>query len=569
MGHAIFQDILIIFILAIPVVLFVHFIRLPSIIGFLATGAIVGPYGVGFIQNRAEIDVLAELGVTLLLFTVGMEFSFSALKKLKQKSFLAAVLQMGGTILVGMALGRLLGWSPYSGLYFGCVLALSSTAIVISTLYYQKMIDSLAGQLSTAILILQDLALIPMIIILPLFAMTQTMPAETGTLLREAGQSFVVIVVVAILGRLLAAKILHQIFRSRSRELFVVTIIVIALGMAWFTHILGFSPALGAFLGGMIIGGSEFKYQALSEISPFRFCFNSLFFVSIGMLFNFEFAWEHFALVSLFILLIPSLKMFVTVLGTLAVGIPLRIALVVGISLAEIGEFSFLLAYAGQKTGAITPFLYELVVTAAVFSMLMTPLMVLQAPRLANWLVRLPILRRFAKREQEQQAQSATERLSNHIIICGFGPLGQALGRILKEHHVPYIILELNPETITQIRQREEPVFFGDGASEDILYRCGIERARMLAITVPDFFNSAAIIQQARKLNPDIRIITRSKYRNEVSKLYDAGADIVVSEELEGGIEMGRYALYEVGIAPETVDAYIEKVREFGSADFF
>ncbi len=348
-----------------------------------------------------------------------------------------------------------------------------------------------------------------------------------------------------------------------------VTIIVIALGMAWLTYKLGFSPALGAFLGGIIIGGTEFKYQALSEIGPFRYCFNSIFFVSIGMLFNFEFLADYYGLVLLFVILIPTLKMLVTVVATKITRIPLRVSLVVGISLAQIGEFSFLLAYTGQKLGAISPFLYELIVATAVISMLMTPVMVTQAPRLAHWLVNLPVIRNFVRSQQEELAESESESLDKHVIVCGFGPLGETFGNILKEYKISYIILELNPETIAKIRQKNVPVFFGDGASEEILYRCGIERAQLLAITVPDYLNSAAIIQQARKLNSNIKIITRSKYRNEVEKLYAAGADVVISEELEGGIEMGRYALNAVGIPEDEVDDYIHKVREFGSADFF
>lgn len=240
MGHPIFQDILIIFVLAIPVVLLVHLLRLPSVLGFLATGALIGPFGIGLIQNRHDIDILAELGVALLLFSVGLEFSFETLRKLKHYSFIGGLLQIGGTIVAGFLLGDLLGWDHYRSLYFGCVLSLSSTALVLSSLYAHKMFDSLAGQLSTAILILQDLALIPMIVILPLFAATGAVPRAIGPLLGEAAQSLLILLLVTLAGRLLANKILHQIFSARSRELFVITLLVLVLGMAWITHNLGF-----------------------------------------------------------------------------------------------------------------------------------------------------------------------------------------------------------------------------------------------------------------------------------------------------------------------------------------
>ncbi len=569
MGHAIFQDILIIFVLAIPVVMLIHLLRLPSIIGFLTTGAIIGPYGIGLIHDGAQIDVLAELGVTLLLFVVGLEFSFTSLQKLKSQSLLGGFLQVAGTFIIGVLIGKALGWNHYRVLYFGCVLALSSTALVINSLYHNKMLDSLSGQLSTAILIFQDLVFFPMIILLPMLAVEQSAPTEMMTLLKDAGQSLILIIIVTIFGRLLAKRILYQIFRARSRELLVITIMAVALGMAWLTYRLGFSPALGAFLGGLMLGGTEFKYQALSEISPFRYCFNSIFFVSIGMLFNFNFVLSYWELVLIFALLIPILKASVATLAAILIRVPIRLALVVGICLAQIGEFSFLLAYSGQKVGVITPFFYQLIVVSAVISMVMTPFLVKHAPMIADRLIRLPGFRYLAANKQEEAAQAKSEHLRDHIIICGFGPLGQTFGKILNEHQLPYIVLELNPHTISRIKQSNTQVFFGDGASEEILYHCGIEHARLLAITVPDFLNNAAIIQQARKLNPNIHIITRSKYRNEVDKLYAAGADVVISEELEGGIEMGRYALQEVGLNNEEIDHFIDKLREFGSADFF
>jgi len=314
---------------------------------------------------------------------------------------------------------------------------------------------------------------------------------------------------------------------------------------------------------------TPYKYQALSDISPFRYCFNSIFFVSIGMLLNFTFITEHFAIVFLLILLIPLLKTLITAGVVRLSGFSTSVAMVVGISLGQIGEFSFLLAYLGQRAGVIEPFFYQLVVAVAVVSMLMTPLMITQAPHLSEIFLKLFKLQRLTLDKRKQELQEKAKGIDNHVIICGFGPLGQTFGRILKEHQVPYLVLELNPETIEHLQRQDENVFFGDGASEEILYHSGIERARLLAITVPDYLNNAAIIYHARKINPTIRIITRAKYRNEVEKLYAAGADVVISEELEGGLEMGKFALREVGIADEELDATIAKVREFGSADFF
>ncbi|MDX1386433.1 MAG: cation:proton antiporter [bacterium] len=569
MGTLILKDILIIFLISIPVVLVLRKFHLPPLLGFLATGAIIGPHGIGFITDKAQIDILAELGVTLLLFSVGLEFSFDALERVRRPGIISAILQITLTILAGVVIGFLNWGSLYKGLFFGCIIALSSTAVVFTTLSHFKLLDSVSGRLTTVILIFQDLALIPMMVLLPWAATLTGGESIFQQLVWQIGKAFFLVASVALIAQYFADPLFRLISKGRSRELFVITTIVIGLGMAWLTHSLGLSFALGAFLGGIMIGATEYQYQALSEIKPFRFCFNSLFFVSIGMLLNFAFLREHYQIVLLLIFLIPFLKFLITSFSVLVAGLPLRLAFLIGISLGQIGEFSFLLAYMGQRTGAISPFLYQLIIAIAVVAMVITPPLIQKAPQIADWLASLPIIRKFSFRAQDHHMKETSKRLQGHVVICGFGPLGQTFGKLLAQHEIPYMVLELNPETIKRVRETDRQAFYGDGASEEILYESGLERARLLAITVPDFLNAAAIIQQARRVNPNIQIITRAKYRNQVDKLYHAGADVVISEELEGGLEMGRYALKLLGVEKETVDGFLHKVRDFGSADFF
>lgn len=456
----------------------------------------------------------------------------------------------------------------YRALYFGCILSLSSTAVVMSTLFEHRMLDSIPGRFATVILILQDLALIPMMVLLEWWG-PQAQGATWQAAAFEAAKALLLILFVILFTRLLANWVLRGILRSRSREVFIITVVSVALGMAWLTEHMGLSFALGAFLGGLIIGATDYKHQALSEISPFRYAFNSLFFVTIGMLVDFAFIRENYMLVVALVILIPLLKTFITTGIMTVMGISLKVSLTTGIYLGQIGEFSFLLAYIGYGAGVIQPYFYKLIVTVAVLAMLMTPLMMAKAPSLAQWFGRLYFFRRFSPKARERRLEVRARKLKDHVIICGFGPLGKALGKILSEHKIPFLVLDLNPETIDKMSREYDHVFFGDGASEDILYKSGIERARMLAITVPDFLNSVAIIEHARRINPDIVIITRSRYRSEVEQYYEAGANIVVSEELESGIEMGRYALKELGVDEAHVDDYLAKIREFGSADFF
>lgn len=569
MATHILKDILIIFLISIPLVLICHRLRLPTLLGFLISGALIGPGGIGLIHDKDQVDILAELGVTLLLFSVGLEFSFDAFAKVKRQGILSGILQISLTVLAGLAIGYWQWGSLYKGLFFGCIIALSSTAVVFTSFYSLKMLDSVAGRLTTVILILQDLALIPMLVLLPWLATFSVGVDPLGLLGWQSLKALFLLIGVTLATRYLVEPLLLLITRSKSRELFLITVISLALGMSWLTNALGLSFALGAFLGGIMVGSTEYQYQALSEINPFRFCFNSLFFVSIGMLMNFGFIAEHWTLILLLIVLIPFLKFLITSFSVWVTGIPLRLALFVGIVLAQIGEFSFLLSYVGLRTGAVSPFLYQLIISIAVVAMLITPLMIQWGPRLAEMIAEWPGLRRFASSKPEIECLQQTQHMKDHVIVCGFGPLGQALGTILKKHQVPFLVLELNPETIEKVRQGARNAFYGDGASEEILFHSGIDHARLLAITVPDFLNAAAIIQQARKVNPKIKIITRAKYRNQVEKLYAVGADIVVSEELEGGLEMGRYALKLLDVSKKEVDELLAQCRAFGSADFF
>ena len=569
MGNLILQDILLIFLAAIPFIIALHYLRLPALIGFILTGALIGPSGLRLIEDPKRIEILAEIGVTLLLFSIGLEFSLASFTKFKSYVLKGGTVQIAGCIATGMLIGRLMNWPAYQGLYFGCVMALSSTAVVLTSLVTQRYHESLQGRIATGILILQDLAVIPMIVFLPTFGGKISGATAGISLLWNLGQVLLLLGFTYLFTRYLSSRILKTVSRTMSRELFLITVICFALGMAWVTNQMGLSFALGAFLGGLMIGSTDFRTEALSEIVPFRYCFNSLFFVSIGMLINFSFVRIHLPTVLLLVLMVPLLKVAITTAALVLSKAPLRVSLNVGIMLGQIGEFSFLLASLGKAARAIDGIVYQHIIAVASVTMLATPLFVRWSIPLAELIARLPGLKRLIRSGAETDIETETTFYKDHVIVCGFGPLGETLGHLLDEYKIPHVVLELNPETVEKTREKKKDIFFGDGTSEEILYRCGIERAKMLAITIPDFFNNVSSIRQARRLNPEIKIITRARIRSEAEALYDAGADIVVSEELEGGIEMGRYALKELAVPPDQVDAYIRKIRDFGSADFF
>lgn len=568
MSHTILTDILIIFIVAVPVAYLFHKLKLPPIIGFLVTGALIGPFGFGFIGDINRINLLAQIGVALLLFSLGLEFSLKHFGETKTTSVMGGILQIVITILLLLFVSSVAGFGWKTGIFLGCAISLSSTSIVYSLLSQKRLIDSPHGRISIGILIIQDLSVVVMIALLPMLVEGSNSFTVIGILV--ATLKVVAVFVVFILGqKYLLGPILHHIALTRSKELFLTTILVLALGFGYITNALGLSFALGAFLSGLMLADTDFRFHALSEIAPFRYCFNGLFFVSVGMLFNPAFLMNHWILVVLILIAIPICKAAITSIVVFFMRYPVSVSVMTGLSLSQIGEFSFLLTLIAIKAGLISNFVCDFMIAAAFLTIVVTPVIMNMAPSIANAAGRIGWLNkiRCAKRAADIDAA----HLSNHVIICGFGPLGSSVGHILEQAEKEYIVLELNPSTVRRLRFRDDakPVYLGDGASAEILYKSGIERASVLAVTAPDYMNSVAIIKQARVMNSKIKIITRAKFRNQVEDLYSAGADIVISEELEAGIEMGRYILLHMGFEEVLIEQYIQTIRAFGSADFF
>lgn len=568
MAHTILTDVLIIFAVAVPVAFLFHKIKLSPIIGLLATGVVIGPWGFGFVQDVARINLLAEIGVALLVFSIGLEFSLKHFGEIKTVSIIGGLLQILVTILVVLLISVSCGLGWREGLVLGSALSLSSTAIVYHILAQKRLVDSPHGRISIGILVLQDLSAIPMIALLPII----TSPAGVAgshDIIAALLKVIVVLVIFFVGGKYILPHLLHQITLTRSKELFLITILVIALGFGYFTSAIGLSFALGAFLAGLMVAETDFKFHALSEIAPFRYCFNGLFFVSIGMLVHPKFFVSHWWVIFLIAIGLPLCKTLITTTITFLFKYPISVATQVGLSLSQVGEFSFLVAVVARQAGIISPVIYDFIIASAFMTILITPVIMSVSPALAEASKKyLPFYRIRAK---ERGALIDAGHLNDHVIICGFGPLGSSVGHILEQAGREYLVLELNPATVRRLKDKDSnrPVYLGDGASAEILFKSGIERASVLAVTAPDYMNSMAIIKQARAMNKGLKIITRAKFRNQVDDLYAAGADIVISEELEAGIEMGRYILLHMGIDESAIDQYVQTIRAFGSADFF
>ncbi len=513
------------------------------------------------IPDVERIDLLAEIGIALLVFSLGLEFSIKHFGEVKLVSIFGGLMQVGLTALVvfGIVIAAGLGWRE--GLFLGCALSLSSTAIIYYLLAQKRLIDSPQGRIVIGIAIIQDMVAIPMIAILPIIISPAGI-SNYSTVVAALVKSAIVLGVFWVGGKFVLPKILHAITSTRSKELFLIFIMLIALGFGYLTNELGLSFALGAFLAGLMVAETDYRFHALSEIAPFRYCFNGLFFVSIGMLLQPTFLAWNWWWIPVIIFAIPLGKALVTAITVLLFKYPLGIAILAGLYLSQVGEFSFLVALVARQNGVISDYLYNLIIEMAFITILISPAMIAIGRPLCEWLDKVLPLSRMKCLGRGKMIDAG--HLKDHVIICGFGPLGSSVGKILEHAQREFLVIELNPATVRRLKSVENRrVFLGDGASAEILYKSGIERALVLAVTAPDYMNSVAIIRQARNMNPSIKIITRAKYRNQVADLYAAGADIVISEELEAGIEMGRHVLVHMGIGDAAIEQYSQQIRVF------
>ncbi|MBM4347941.1 MAG: potassium transporter KefB, partial [Deltaproteobacteria bacterium] len=493
------KTLVIIFGVSASVIFLLHKLRIPSIVGFLTAGVLLGPHGFGLIRDIHEVELLAEIGIILLLFTIGLEISLKNLKRIRSAVLGGGFSQVFLTFLTTAAIAYPFLHKWNTSLFSGFLVALSSTAIVMKMLFDRGEIDSPHGRLSIGILIFQDFCVVPLMLLVPILSGSTGSSLELlWTLLKSA----VIIFIVIFGARWLVPNILHQIVHTRSRELFIITIILLCLGTALFTSWLGLSLALGAFLAGLIISESEYAYQAISDILPFKDSFNGLFFISIGMLMNLSFLRENIPLVIMGVVLLIILKTFTGFLSVHLIGHPLRISLQTGIHLAQIGEFSFILAMAGKSAGLISEDHYQLFLSASVITMILTPFLIQASPSLSAWVSSKKLLDRLERMRKRAEKESLSQGKTDHVIIIGFGLNGKNLAEVLRETSIPYVVLDLNNETVREMRKRGEPIFYGDGTQQEILHKLELSTARMLVIVISDPASTRRMVQLARKENP-------------------------------------------------------------------
>ncbi len=553
----ILNDIVIIFGLSIAVIFLFNKLKIPPIIGFLFTGILTGPYGLGLVYSVHEVEILAEVGILLLLFTIGIEFSIKEILKLKKPVLVGGSFQVGITIVVFALIAYGFSENINELIFIGFLVALSSTAIVLKIFNDRGEIGTPHGRIVLSILIFQDIIVIPMMLFTPILAGQGGNLVESLLLLVVKGIGMILFVFLG--AKYLIPFIMFQIAKIKSREIFLIGIFVICFGVVWITSAIGLSLALGAFLAGLIISESEYNHQALGNILPFRDVFTSFFFVSIGMLLNFEYALQNLWIVLIITIIILFGKSIITLIGTLLLGYSMRTAIIVGLGLAQVGEFSFILAKFGSEFGFLSGSSYQLFLAISILTMAVTPIIIKVSPGIANYLSSLKVFKKFEKGDDTVQDERLN--LNDHLVIIGFGINGRNLALAAQSANIPYIILEMNPETVKYEKKNGLPIYYGDAVNSEILHLVQIKKARIAVVAINDPAATQQIVNNIRSENENIYLIVRTRYVNEIEGLLQLGVDEVIPEEFETSVEIFTRVLTKYLVPRNEIEKFVDEIR--------
>lgn len=549
--------------LAVLTLLITHRLALPPIVGFICTGILAGPSVLGWVSNPTDIATIADIGIVLLMFGIGMEFSLKTLVQVRHLFLLGGALQVGLTLCLTLLIALFSGFSLQEALFAGLLLAMSSTAIVLGILERKGEIASPHGGFTVSVLIFQDMLAIPMIILMPLLAKQGEGEPFDFSLLWLLFKGIVTLGVVFVSAQHFVPRLLHLVARTRHKELFLLSVLSLCFGVALLSSHLGLSLTVGAFLAGLIISESEFSHEAITNIFPFQALFVSLFFISVGLLVNPLFLLQHLAAIAGLALLTIAIKAASAGAAALLMGMPIRTAVLAGIALAQIGEFSFVLARMGTEEGLGDEQTYQLFLAVSLMTMSLSPILIDWSPRLAAALARLPLsekIRSGWKRSQHEEASP----LKDHVIIIGFGVSGQHLARSSKIAQIPYAILEMNADTVHEFKTKGEPIQFGDATQLSILQHLRIQDAKALAVLINDTLAAKQVIALARKANARLYIIVRARYVQEIPMFLHLGADEVIPDEFGTSVEVFSRVLRQYHVPDQEIYAFINAVRDDG-----
>lgn len=552
----------------VVILLFIRF-NIPTIIGFLLTGALAGPFGFSLVNASQTVEVLSEIGVILLLFVIGLEFSLKSLLSIKKAVFVGGALQVVLTVLATYLASTLLGFDWNVAVFIGFLFSLSSTAIVLKLLQEEGKVGSISGRTTLAILIFQDIAIVPLMLLTPMLAGAND---NVGWSLFWLGLKGIGVVILTLIGaKYLVPKLLYRIAASKSEELFLLSIIVICFAVAYLTSLLGLSLGLGAFLAGLIISESDYSHHATGKILPFREVFLSFFFVSIGMLFDVGFFVQHLLPIFGLTLVTILVKFLTASVSVRLIGQNLRESLIVGLSIFQLGEFSLLLAKVGIQQGLLDTVGYQYFLSITLLTMALTPFAMGKREWIASKICNLPITGNENMARLKKPAYESIrgqEELKDHLVIIGFGLNGHNLAKAAKTAKIPYIIVEMNPATVKRELALGEPIIFGDASNETILRHVEINKARVAVIAISNADATKRIVSTIRHLTVNPYIIVRTRYVNEIEENLKLGADEVIPEEFETSIEIFTRVLGKYLIPRHHIEDFTEEVRSHNYAMF-
>ena len=553
----ILQDLVVVLGVAIPTVAIAHRLRIPAIVGFFLVGAVIGPYGLALIPNAESVTVLADLGVLLLLFTIGLELSLTRVMQLGRVALQGGALQVGGTLVAVAAVATGLGVPINQAVFYGGLVALSSTAVVLKVYADRGELDTPHGRVVVSILLFQDLCVVPLMLFMPMLADAQAGSAAVSNWAGIARSLLVVAILVAG-GRVVVPWVLDRIVLLRDRELFTLCIGFFGLGAAFATASFGLSLALGAFVAGLVISESEYGLQAMSNVLPFHDVFSGIFFASVGMLLDARFLIAQPLLVVGATIGMLLLKGLLSAAVVLSLRRGLQVSIASGLALAQVGEFSFILAGVGVPLGLFAGNDYQLFLAVSVLTMVVTPFMIARARQTADGIERVLGRSRFTAPLPDEEG---AVQLKDHTIIVGYGFSGRRLAHVLDSARLPYVVLEQNGQAVRSARREGVPIFFGDGTRRAVLERVGCERARVILFVISSIADERRGVVAARELNPAVRIIVRTHFVRAIEDLTRLGASEVVVEEFEASVELFALVLEFYEVPSNTIRRELDAVR--------
>jgi CPA2 family monovalent cation:H+ antiporter-2 len=543
------KDLMIVLLCAAMVLVMTYRLRIPSVIGFLLTGILIGPGVLSLIPDSQQISVLSEIGVMLLMFSVGLEFSIEKLRQMKYEVLVIGGMQILLTIAAVTSVCMLMGLSLPVAMFASFVISLSSTAILLKLLQDRQKLQTPAGRIMLGVLLFQDICVVPLIILTPTLASLGN--ADFMPVAYKLLRSFSLIVIIFVASKYVLPRFFDFVMRLRISELYMFMVLGFCFGLALVTHFLGFSLALGSFIAGMVLAESDYINQIESDTRQLKNVFLSVFFISVGMLLNIDFVFSHALGVASGLLGMIALKILVMLVILKFTRNPLNIALYVGMGLAQIGEFSFLLLNIARPSGIIDENTYQYFLSITIFSMMVTPLLVATAMKLGD----SDAMKKNISKLPEGQPQP-------DVIIAGFGINGINLSKIFKALSIPYRVIEINPATVKKFRSKGERIVYGDITQPANLTMMGIENASMIVIAISDADATKKAVEISRKMNPSIQIIVRSEYVTQIESLYRCGANIVISQDFEASIEVASYVLKHFGVANRIVHIQANALRK-------